>query len=1570
MSEPPPSTTPVWKTEGSTPPGKSRRALSLFVLSGLISVSGVLVGLLYWLSPPTPASVLPVFVTLDQLGRAIPWLEADRLALSQQNGPGQSPPEWSSNPNRDQIRLRFRSLAQSPRGRPVVVYLASPAAVDAAGEVFLFPADGIGDSPRNRLTLAELLAAFRDCPARHRLLILDLVPRDDTLYTASPGDLSIAIDRTLEETTDSGRLCLVSCDRGQTPTSSPELERTVFGSFLEAGLRGEADGWTGESRDGRVSVYELAAFVRQRAQQWVSATTGRVQTPRLVGTAADFALQAVIAAEPDLSVPENTWTFPEWLKTGWEEHDVWLRDGRAAASPRAFGLLREALLRAEQDYRSGQAAPTVQHTLERQLQAASDLYRACSSSAAPDALPTLAAQFPGYVNPDAKLLPELREATRRFDSRLPPPASNPGDKPIAEPLVAAEFEAFKSKPHPALALAAFTLLAEDPDPSPGRVRALSKLLSSQSPVPAFAETALIQRLAALASLSPAAPWSGERAALALQTARNLEACLQARLMPWAKPALQEVYHLRASAEAVYFAPGYAPGELAGKRLQEAADSATRLKNAADLLRTATDAWHEACQWLTGGSEAILDGTIPPAFGEQLAEATQLLGNSLTQPREPLRSEAFAAKAREWETRASAVRIALAEFSRPFRGDALTRLRQRAESPGAGASTLRELDPLLATPLLAAADRAALWNARAKIARRLADDELRTLATSREAIRSGLAVPPATDPRARVSDSEPDLDLSRRRASWALSLLRVGGVDDSFTKPLRDELDQAVGNRFAFADRLRRIWREDMPARLQKASPPAAARLACILPAVPAASLLDSATTNPAGILHRNSTIDLWQWQATRFDFESREWQGEDGTFSFALAAASSCRAASGQKSMGYVELAFTGTAKLTPDNPSSVLQLRLRAVGFLEDLRVNVVPITPAASWVKVGKPAEIVLDPLRQSSTSVALAAGDKPESEPGAQGVLIEADLEGWKYHRRVPVSLDDITDRLTLLLRPGPGQAPIAANQVRVRPNGVAQAYQLLLANPSSRPRKVIVRLFGLNRETEAIAVPPGKFAVLNFPSPPTAPIVPGQTNSAPANDELALKNEELVLQVIDAADRETVKQTFRLPVVVAHPADYLSITDPVFKPSSGSRANRLSATIAPGNVPPGGKCTVQLGFPQEKNKDLLVRDGNLSGPVRGGGAPLTLYADHLTLPHLSGTDVWVTLSADGVERVITYSARLSSQGETVRLMPVARPMVQVKIDPFATGTKPLPATLEVDNAPPGSSLEFAIGTADDEDSPVVPDLTLPIATPKDVSVRLKFDPKGETLLVSGGIKDHAPVLPVELLVGSRVLEAKLLDRSGDVLATHRTTVVFDGTAPQNVHFTDLSPRVRKDKSLVVRATCDLPISGIKEVKFFVGQPQKNVLPQNPPPIVGKLFDEKLNEWRAVLPVESLKGAIAVGVQFTSRAGLSTIETQEVELVDPAELNKPEPGAIAGKLMEGRLAQPGLTVFLYDDKGNAKAKTTTSADGTFEFKELAPGRYYLFSEKESTNRHIKQDVAVKPGETQSIMLELLLK
>ena len=397
--------------------------------------------------------------------------------------------------------------------------------------------------------------------------------------------------------------------------------------------------------------------------------------------------------------------------------------------------------------------------------------------------------------------------------------------------------------------------------------------------------------------------------------------------------------------------------------------------------------------------------------------------------------------------------------------------------------------------------------------------------------------------------------------------------------------------------------------------------------------------------HRRASIHACDVGVVCVAVQSEARDGTDPVF--AALAARACRVA-GSGDTDYLEVSPLAAPKLTPERRDAELRVNLRAIGDSAPATVRLNVLSPGEGWVKATAPAAVTLDPLRQGQAAFALRAGDNPLSFPEARGVLVEAESGGRTYHRRVLVSLDDITNQLHLLVRTAPGQPPVPAREIRLRPDGTPQPYQFLLANPTPRDRKVVARLAGLGREVE-VAIPAGKSVALAFPAPPpvATPVPAGAT--PPPDLGVTLPRSELPLELLNPADREEIQQTIRVPVVVANPADYLRVTDPVFLPAAGAKPNRLSVTVVPGDIPPGGPCTVRLGFPEKRNPGLVVRDGNLTGPVARGGSPITLYAENLALPGPGGTEVWVTVSADGVDRVLTYTATLPSLGETVRLAP---------------------------------------------------------------------------------------------------------------------------------------------------------------------------------------------------------------------------------------------------------------------------------------------------------------------------------
>jgi hypothetical protein len=1574
---PPPAPPPPgrsWGPDLPTPPGRGRRKALLAVLVALVALAGVTLGLLYWFAPPLPLAALPVWVTTEP-GSAgpVPWAAQDRAALLAGDPLGRPLDDPAANPTRDQLRLRFRALQRVRRSQPVVVHVAAPASVDATGGVYLLPADPLGDHPRNRLPLAELLGYFRDCPARHKLLVLNLSPPpDDPRFAPPPGDLASAVMRSLEESPDPARLCLVACGPGQAPLASPDLGRSVFAYYLEAGLRGLADGWGPDGdRDGRVTPTELAAFVRGRVGRWAGANLRPAQTPVLVGTAADFTLATYPLSDPP-GAPEvagGSVAYPDWLRAGWERHDRWLADGRANAAPRALALLRDALLAAERDLLGGRSAGDVQQALDRRLGELDRLAAALTAVAAPTPLPTLATLFPGYVSPDPALRDALDDATR-IEPPPPPAPAKPDEKPAAAgPVLPPTLEPFLKKPHAEVALAAFRVLADDPAPTAGRVRRVALLLATQEPSPKFAETLLIQRLADLADPAAGVTWVQGRAALALQTARLLEeAAARPEVVAWARPALDEAYQLRADAEAVLFAPGYANPADADRRLRAAAEAARGLKANADQLRAALAARDEAAAWLAGATPVVDADLVPLADAVRLADQTRQLVDALAPPEKPVDAAGFAELARTWRDREAAVRATLNSVSVPLRPAALARLRGRVEGGDAGPAVLVEVNAVLFTPLVPAAERATLWNARASLTRRLNDDALRKDAADDDAVRRRLASPEALDPREPVTASA-NAERATRRAAWTAALLRAGGAPVEAVTATETELTRLAADPPAFSARLRKLWLEDVPNLLTKD-----VQLARVAPVVPGTAFLDQPDRNPATLLARDRARKLWAWQAARFDYEAR-----DSDTPFARAAARASAAVAGPPADPYLELTIPAKEPaLTPEKPVADVRVHLRLIGPADPRPVVARVLSPDDEWVTAGGGGQSNLGPIREQTVAFAVAAGPRPTAHPRLKGVLVEAEVAGRTYHRRVPVSLDAIVNRLDLFTRTDPTEAPRPVRTIALRPHGIPQPIQLLLSNPTAKPRIVVARLVGFDRVTAPLTVEPGKFVALKFPAPPpppapaVAPPPPTAAPAAPAEPVFDPLKGPLVVELIDPADPEKVVQRFTVSVQVLDPAAYLKAEEATFRPA-GTRPNRLGVRVVPDAVPPGPPVQVVVSLPPLRNPDVLqVRDANLSGPLPADNSPLTLYAENVSFANPGGGKLVVTVAADGVERAFTYAGEVSATGGTVRLARLTQPMVRVARAPgewYALPAQPLPVPVEVDNAPDGATIELRLGTG--SGASFVTDVALVVDPAKERFAGVRFDPKGETLLLRGTLRDPLPALPVGLLVGERTLEARLLDANGDELAASSTTVIFDGTPPTRVELIDPPPQAGKGQPLTVRATCDPTVSGIKEVLFFVGKPdEKQNPPKTPVPVPGVLIDPRANVWQAVLQPGKDADRVTIGVQFTTRSGRSSVATADVELLDPAVLARPKPGKIVGKLVEAGIAQGDHPVFLYDEKRNPLAKATTKKDGTFEFADVPPGKYSLYAIHVDTNREVLTDVLVAPGATTKQDLEMFLR
>ena len=282
-----------------------------------------------YLRPPAQCRLVPLCMASqhDRAFAPLAWRVQDRDALVE-GGYFTATADVSAS-SLDQISLVRELKALSRQGGPesVTVYLIAAARTDAAGQVYLLPADAHLDDPSTWLPLRRVLELLKQSDARRRLLILDLQAPHVGLPERQVGsvrprgpilldDVAACVPKDLEAVPDNRRLVLSSCAAGQKPLASEALRRSVFGHYLEEGLRG----WADASGNGRVTVRELAAFVSSHVERWAWTVGNARQTPVLLGEGSDFTLVDLPNALPrsHLAMPEEA-AYPTWLSKAWKQ---------------------------------------------------------------------------------------------------------------------------------------------------------------------------------------------------------------------------------------------------------------------------------------------------------------------------------------------------------------------------------------------------------------------------------------------------------------------------------------------------------------------------------------------------------------------------------------------------------------------------------------------------------------------------------------------------------------------------------------------------------------------------------------------------------------------------------------------------------------------------------------------------------------------------------------------------------------------------------------------------------------------------------------------------------------------------------------------------------------------------------------------------------------------------------------------------------------------------------------------------------------------------------------------------
>jgi hypothetical protein len=844
------SARPAFVEPGKKPRGGGKR---FAVITLILVVVGVVAGLLIYLRPAPKPIFLGVAVT-QYANRSYPpnpWAQQDSDKL-REHFEADSAQAFQAQEKKGLldllIQLADRTGQSKDKGRPVVALLSAHA-ISREGKVYLLPGRAEPDNRSTWLSLEDVLGALRR-GSGPRLLLLDLArPTADAHAGLLADNVANAIDDELTRIDQAGDLpflVLTACGKGEVAHASLELQRSVFGFFLEQGLLGHADGWNEKREpDGRVSARELAEYVKAQVAAWAKAMRLPPQTPVLYGKGKDFVLISPKRPFPAVQLPEVIAAYPEWLQKGWQERDKWVAAESNRQAPMTFRELESLLLQSEERWLAADPEDVIKSELAGKT---ADLVKQRDDLALKSFAPYSIAQARKLGFKDEKAVASaIRPLLERIQSKIP---IKPDDlKPLGEK---------PPEPAPFGAIASQTLAAllEIPDPPPEQIKEFDAILKVFSPPPRFIELAAIRLLV---DFDPRVQekWNDKSLAgvrrLVLSAARASEeaAAFDPRCLPWLKSELSaaDVKHREGL---IQLTSGGSDARLDGQqKLKDAIEAFDQITQKAQLLERAFQRLEDA--------RVLLPELVRPLGRRPTDPADSQLWSTIV-------DQVF--KLQKLLTPDPSVRLAsddVSSITQQLQVN-LVRLRSRFQSPEAdrqirlsnadNGPTADDLRRLMDAALWTGPDRLRLYNTGRDIgqtAAKSAIDQATSLKPGGDSSASGVR---------RVDDPA-------WRARLAIDLLRLDGATE--VQPLEEALNRAsAGGKPAdwehLADAIRKAWAVALPEKYRGLTDLAAReRAATAIQAVDLSALPDSPDRPPMEStpeLRRRQERELWLWLAS------------------------------------------------------------------------------------------------------------------------------------------------------------------------------------------------------------------------------------------------------------------------------------------------------------------------------------------------------------------------------------------------------------------------------------------------------------------------------------------------------------------------------------------------------------------------------------------------------------------------------------------------------------------------------------------------------------------------------------
>jgi hypothetical protein len=434
------------------------------------------------------------------------------------------------------------------------------------------------------------------------------------------------------------------------------------------------------------------------------------------------------------------------------------------------------------------------------------------------------------------------------------------------------------------------------------------------------------------------------------------------------------------------------------------------------------------------------------------------------------------------------------------------------------------------------------------------------------------------------------------------------------------------------------------------------------------------------------------------------------------------------------------------------------------------------------------------------------------------------------------------------------------------------------------------------------------------------------------------------------------TKTIPIRVATPRDYVEVTDIVFKPKS-AEPNRLQVEVQARMDIPDPGCEVKLVLPPDiPGYTPPPKEENSTVALTKRGEKKVLFAAGLEFDQAAANENGlVYLTVDGVPRAFIYRTTFKRDGGTTTPERFDAENIRIQAQDMARSNDKFPVEIDVDNAPDGATVLLELGEQDNNGSFQVQRQSGP-AEARYRHLGISAQSSDGALLFEANVGDQTLLLNTEGIAGKRMLRASL-QRGNAAPKTALKQVILDNSKPTNLKFAGSQPMGNGLVEITVEG--EDPESGVKKVKFHLGQWDDKKPPTNPP-LAESDFDNDKKSLTKKVPIDKV-GDVDLTAEFVNGVGMPAYLPIRVT-VAPAngggDDRAAKPGSVSGFVERNGRREPKAKVKLEGGKLKEPLNVTADERGDYKFPEVPPGTYKVSAVTEEGKAKGEIMVTVEAG------------